>query len=323
LFLSSFYTKRRYINSCLLAARSPPLPRILSDANRTKFGSFLSAIVRHTFTCLTSYFVERRTNTLPRPSAALASRYANRSPFREPWHLGSVVAVIVPSSGAKDVESTKESPLRVRETPSSHLAFACSPLSPCTPRPRRRRAFRAVTRSHAATEFARRRHVRAPATATYRSSRHDRRGCTPRWQCSGSLVRRPPRAGSPFFSPPGRISRDAQCRAHPRAPGPTSAKPPRTLRSLIQSFILYVRNLSATCETQNCEVVFLLLILLPPTFIMSLVLFHDHIPLCNSDSKLFLIDPFQLRRRSARRSSPSVSDDRDLGLVIKSHSSRA
>lgn len=41
------------------------------------------------------------------------------------------------ANGAKDVESTEGSLLRVRETPSPssfHLAFVlCSPLSPCTP----------------------------------------------------------------------------------------------------------------------------------------------------------------------------------------------
>lgn len=38
-----------------------------------------------------------------------------------------------------------------------------------------------------------------------------------------SLARRPPRAGSPFFSPAGRISRDAQCRAHLSGPASTRA----------------------------------------------------------------------------------------------------
>lgn len=190
--------------------------------------------MRHTFTRVLTFCFADRTNTPPFSSAALPLRLRLRETrICSPLGTGAArnqisdVAVIILSSSAEDVESTREaryvSPRhrRRRSTWLSPPVPLCPPAH-SDPRPRRRRAFRAVTRSRRRAELrvglaeARSGSPVFVRVTIYRSPRDDRRGCTPRWQCPGpsSLARRPPRAGSPFFSPAGRISRVAQCRTH-------------------------------------------------------------------------------------------------------------
>lgn len=71
------HTRRRYINSRLLAVRSPPLRVGYKDTVGCRWNQvwyqffFLSAFARHILTCLTSYFAERTNTPPPCPSTAL------------------------------------------------------------------------------------------------------------------------------------------------------------------------------------------------------------------------------------------------------------
>lgn len=164
---------------------------------------------------LTSCLAEAA-DTLPCLNAASASRDADRSPLPEIGATQTRVTVIILSDGAKESLVDDGEPttcLRDVRSPTwlpcpsvcGHAEDAGPALSPAIP-------------PSCALSSPRRVRVRVLARATYRSPRDNRRVCTPRWQCPGSLVRRPSRAGPPFFSPAGRISRDAQCRAHPSGP---------------------------------------------------------------------------------------------------------
>ncbi|XP_071568411.1 uncharacterized protein [Temnothorax nylanderi] len=212
--------------------------------------------VTPSFTCLSPLASQRRSKHAALPPRHSETRIRSLTPGTGATQTR--VAVISSwSGGAKESRVDEGKP--ATPLPSSHLAFApCPPSFLRAPRstisqetriPRRHPITSPPSCALSCTE-ARPRGPRLLARATYRSPRDDRRVRTTRWQCPGSLARRPPRAGSPFFSPAGRISRDAQCRAHPVGPTLTvgqrndlpSVADDRTIWSLLLNFALYESN---------------------------------------------------------------------------------